>query len=227
MDENKNIELRSEKVRNIIGQVPSVLLRYGTFIIGIVLLLLLMIAYFIPYHEVITITAVIKTTPETVFVKAEQDGLIYIDTIQGSDTLKEVILCQLNNERVYYRKIPFKGKLLINNENNDFVNKDDDVLAIISKDVKYYAFTEINKSVSEKIKEGNKVILNTNKGRKLFGHISYIYTFPPQNKYNKIQIKIQLDQSDLKDIVPNNKLQGQIILSESSFLNKFIQSIRR
>ena len=37
MEERKPIELRSEKVRSIIGQIPPVLLRYGTVIIGVTL----------------------------------------------------------------------------------------------------------------------------------------------------------------------------------------------
>ncbi len=46
----KPIELRSEKVRNIIGQVPSILLRYGIVIIGLSLLTLIGVSAFIPYH---------------------------------------------------------------------------------------------------------------------------------------------------------------------------------
>lgn len=44
------IELRSEKVRNIIGKVPPVLLRYGIMIIGVALLVLVGISAFIPYQ---------------------------------------------------------------------------------------------------------------------------------------------------------------------------------
>lgn len=44
------IELRSEKVRNIIGQVPPALLRYGIVITGISLLLLAAVSAFIPYQ---------------------------------------------------------------------------------------------------------------------------------------------------------------------------------
>jgi hypothetical protein len=51
----KDIELRSEKVRNIVGQVPPVLLRQGIAIISLVLLLLFAGAYFIPYPETIRI----------------------------------------------------------------------------------------------------------------------------------------------------------------------------
>ena len=54
------IELRSEKVRHIIGEIPSGIVRYGITIITIVILVLLVGAYFIPYPE--TISAKIEMT---------------------------------------------------------------------------------------------------------------------------------------------------------------------
>ena len=52
MADNK-IELRSEKVRHIIGEILSRIVRYGITIITIVILRLLIGAYFIPYPEAI------------------------------------------------------------------------------------------------------------------------------------------------------------------------------
>lgn len=54
------IELRSEKVRHIIGEIPSRIVRYGITIITIVILGLLVGAYFIPYPE--TISAKVQMT---------------------------------------------------------------------------------------------------------------------------------------------------------------------
>ena len=59
MSDNK-IELRSEKVRHIIGEIPSRIVRYGITIITIVMLGLLIGAYFIPYPE--TISAKVQMT---------------------------------------------------------------------------------------------------------------------------------------------------------------------
>ena len=53
MSDNK-IELRSEKVRHIIGEIPSGIVRYGITIITFVILGLLVGAYFIPYPETIS-----------------------------------------------------------------------------------------------------------------------------------------------------------------------------
>ncbi|MDD2286204.1 MAG: hypothetical protein PHG06_19500, partial [Parabacteroides sp.] len=50
MEDNKKIELRSEKVLKIIGQVPPGLLRYGTTVIGLALCMLVAAAAFIPYQ---------------------------------------------------------------------------------------------------------------------------------------------------------------------------------
>lgn len=43
------IELRSEKVRNIIGKVPSILVYWGIAVTTIILLVLISIVLFIPY----------------------------------------------------------------------------------------------------------------------------------------------------------------------------------
>lgn len=51
--ENKEIELRSEQVRKIIGQVPPTLVRSGISIIGIIVALLLAAAAFVPYPETV------------------------------------------------------------------------------------------------------------------------------------------------------------------------------
>jgi len=49
--ENKDIELRSEQVRKIIGQVPPMLVRSGIGVIGLIVALLLAVAAFVPYPE--------------------------------------------------------------------------------------------------------------------------------------------------------------------------------
>lgn len=54
-EQEKKIELRSEKVRNIIGRMPPVLVRYGTVMIVAALLVLAGIAAFVPYQPKISI----------------------------------------------------------------------------------------------------------------------------------------------------------------------------
>lgn len=46
-----NIELRSEKTKQIIGTVPSGIVRYGTLITTFVIAVFLTISYYVPYPE--------------------------------------------------------------------------------------------------------------------------------------------------------------------------------
>ena len=57
--QERSFELRSEKVRSIVGQIPASLVRYGITAIGVVLLCLLAVAYFLPYKQVYSGTATI------------------------------------------------------------------------------------------------------------------------------------------------------------------------
>lgn len=46
---SEEIELRSEKVRNLLGEIPSSLIRWGIVIIVSVFLILLLVVCFVPY----------------------------------------------------------------------------------------------------------------------------------------------------------------------------------
>lgn len=46
---NNEIELRSEKVRKLLGEIPPALVRWGTVIIVAIFLTLLLVICFIPY----------------------------------------------------------------------------------------------------------------------------------------------------------------------------------
>ena len=60
-----DLELRSEKVRSIIGQVPPSLLRYGALAILATLVILVYVSYSIPYKQIYTGTAVIRALPDS------------------------------------------------------------------------------------------------------------------------------------------------------------------
>lgn len=91
--------LRSEKVRSIVGQIPSSLVRYGITAIGLVLLCLLAVVYFLPYKQVYSGTATIhKTiiTPNdstvlTIFLKFDNSRpnnvngqMLYLQSLDGT-----------------------------------------------------------------------------------------------------------------------------------------------
>lgn len=48
MKKETGIELRSEKVRNLLGEIPPTLVRWGTVIIIAIFLILLLVVCFMP-----------------------------------------------------------------------------------------------------------------------------------------------------------------------------------
>jgi hypothetical protein len=66
MTENKdNIELRSEKVRNIIGQIPPRIVRVGITGIFFIIMGLLIGSYYFEYEYTIKTTAIVEQSQDT------------------------------------------------------------------------------------------------------------------------------------------------------------------
>jgi len=110
MSETDNIELRSEKVRNIIGQIPPRIIRTGITVIFIVILGILTGTYFFKYEYTI------KTTASIV---QQNDKLIIDITIPANELVKvkkgqKVILDFNNISNLYNEKIITKIQTIPN-----------------------------------------------------------------------------------------------------------------
>jgi hypothetical protein len=97
----ENLELRSERVRNIIGQVPPKVVRYGTILVTFIITLLFLAAYFIPYPETLTIKGHITVTPNQTYVQvlvpykyinSIQQGMEVIVTIESNANSKSQLI---------------------------------------------------------------------------------------------------------------------------------------
>jgi hypothetical protein len=64
MEEHNDIELRSEKVRNIIGNIPPLLIRSGISFMAFIVGALLLAGWFVPYPENLSIPIEIKLNKE-------------------------------------------------------------------------------------------------------------------------------------------------------------------
>lgn len=73
-----DIELRSEKTRKLIGQIPPYLVRCGTLIITVIVLALLAAAYFVPYPQKID-AKVIVTNSDSVFASVPFENVAEIE----------------------------------------------------------------------------------------------------------------------------------------------------
>ena len=93
--QERSLELRSEKVRSIVGQIPTSLVRYGITAIGAVLLCLLAVAYFLPYKQVYSGTAIVHVvTTATPTDSTDITILLKFENKRPEDTKVQMIYLQ-------------------------------------------------------------------------------------------------------------------------------------
>ena len=110
--QESSYELRSEKVRSIVGQIPPALVRYGTIILFAVLVAVFGIAYFMPYKQVYSGTITFYDMPSTAYIsfandkaltKIEEPMPLIIHTEAHDYTIK---LISIVNERDTLNRYP-------------------------------------------------------------------------------------------------------------------------
>lgn len=95
--QERSFELRSEKVRSIVGQIPSSLVRYGITAIGVVLLCLFVVAYFLPYKQVYSGTAIIQEAPITTSDSTDITILLRFENKQPVNVNRQILYLQTSN----------------------------------------------------------------------------------------------------------------------------------
>lgn len=95
---DRNVELRSEKVRNIVGQIPPALIRYGTIIIIVALLVMLGVFASVPYRKIIAGTVVINNAqvPVNELVTFDVELKLLIETNELFPDKYQIILIAPN-----------------------------------------------------------------------------------------------------------------------------------
>lgn len=86
MSEETNIELRSEEVQEILGQVPNKIIRYGITVLFLVVLSLIIGSFFFKYPDIIYAQLTVTTENPPEYVKSKVSGKI--DTLFVSDKQK-------------------------------------------------------------------------------------------------------------------------------------------
>ena len=104
-EQERSFELCSEKVRNIVGQIPSSLIRYGITTIGAVLLCLLAVAYFLPYKQVYSGTATIHGATTAAPVDSTTIIILLKFENKRPDKVKGQMICLQSPYRTFVGQI--------------------------------------------------------------------------------------------------------------------------
>lgn len=102
MPENKQIELRSEEVQEILTRVPNWMIRWGNVVILLLLVIMLMISWFIKYPDIITTQIIITTqTPPEKLVARTSGKIESILVTDRQDIAKHTPLAVIENSANY------------------------------------------------------------------------------------------------------------------------------
>lgn len=143
-DKKDNIELRSEKVRNIIGQIPPFLIRSGISVIFIVVIVLLVMSYFFKYSYTI----------ETEIIFANKNNTITNEVKIPADEIKRIKSGQ--SVIITFSNIPNMNKECVKGKLGTVKRE-----ITIKSDEAYYT-ANINIPNQIKTIQGSKLLINNN-----------------------------------------------------------------
>lgn len=240
-DRNKDIELRSEKVRNIVGRVPPLLLRIGIAVISIIIISLLIAAYFLPYQEYKRVGVELFCRPGYQRIAMPEAGNVFMTTStihvrQGQQIC--YIQTEVDSVIKYYAR--FDGKVLFDTSHGDFFRKGDHIYTIIPDSIKsIYGTAYITEDDIARIDPGQPVGFIPQPtspyidGR-LVGYISKTYPTPSVNDgQGKTLYKVEIEFPGYKSVLydssfpiftSNIKGEGQILISDKPILQRILRS---
>jgi multidrug resistance efflux pump len=109
----KKLDIRSEEVQDLMGQVPSWIIRVGTSVVLLLLVILLAGSWFFKYPDIVISPVQLTTQMPPAEVVARTDGKIeavFVDDKQQVE--KDDILAIIHNPANYYDVKALKDKLL-------------------------------------------------------------------------------------------------------------------
>ena len=222
MDNKKDIELRSEKVRNIVGKIPPVTLRIGIAVISIVIILILVLAYFLPYPQYYNTDIEIISTPEYQIVRAPASGLYFNNS--GNRLNIGIVI---SSDSIFQVKSNAGGKIVTNNCDSFYVYQND-IIAVIIPDttLSILGICKIPTDKINKIKQGQRVNVSLSSGENYLASVSEIDNILQKDRttgYPYYKVMIQFDSKlDLSEIF-DTMAEGKIFISEKSILKLILQ----
>jgi hypothetical protein len=238
MTQNDKIELRSEKVRSIIGQIPSWIVRFGTGILSIIVLLFFLVGYFVKYPVTYDLLVSINSTPNSIPIIAEENGNISFYKINNNGKINKgdsVAKITNFNKENHVIISPINGRILQNYKSGIYIQKGA-TLCLINPDTieSYYIQTLIPYEYFSQICIGQKVNIEVDGYPSsdfglLKGSIDYISPISVnQNNQTYFNIHIilpnKLVTTSKKSIEYSSELKGyaRIMLSEKTLFKRLV-----
>lgn len=222
MDSRKDIELRSEKVRNIVGKIPPATLRIGISIISIIIMLVLVIAYFMPYPQYYNTKVEIIATPEYQILRAPASGLYYSNTVDQTN-----IGVIVSSDSIFQIRSRGEGKIMANSSDSIYVYRNDIVAAIIpDTTLSISGICKISIDKINEIKQGQKISVASSSGKNYMASVSNIDNIQQKDittGYSYFKVMIQFDSKLDTPEIFDSMTEGKILVSDMPILKLILQ----
>lgn len=223
MSEKQNdIELRSEKIRGVIGRIPNILVRIGISVISITVLCLLLILFFLPYPTYTEEQIDLYSEPNY-YIKYElTNGTIFYDSIKSVKEGGEIYKF-IQYPDTIISVSPIEGNISFLCANNTIITKGiatckitpskvDNVFGIIYVPPKKIGYFHIGKQIDVFINNQSKI-----------GYIEEIFPVSQIDHFHciKVNINIDCDKSDFVKRMPTTG-QAKILVTNKPFLKRIL-----
>lgn len=217
MDNKRNIELRSKKVRNIVGKIPPITLRIGITVISAVIILVLALAYFMPYPQYYNTDIEIVINREYQIVRAPTSGYYY-NNIENESHIGVIV----SSDSIIQVKSKIEGKILANTYDSHYVYKNDIIAVIIPDSIlSISGICKIPTDKINRIRQGQRVTVSLSSGESHMASVSdinYILQKDTTTRSPYYKVMIQFDSKLNTSEIFDTKAEGKILLSVEPIL---------
>ncbi|HET6228295.1 MAG TPA: HlyD family efflux transporter periplasmic adaptor subunit [Bacteroidia bacterium] len=112
MSEEKEIEIKTDEVNELLTAVPKWIVRWGVSIIFGIMMLVLVFSFFIKYPETLPATATITTTNPPITLVAKTNGKIILLPVKNNQTVKKGDVMMMFENPGNYKHILTVAKLV-------------------------------------------------------------------------------------------------------------------
>lgn len=122
MPEEKNIEIKTEEVNELLTSFPKWIIRWGVTMIFIIMVLALALSYFIKYPDTLSAKATVTTINPPVTLVSKTNGKIAELKVKNNQSVKKGDILLVIESTTNYNSVIIIGSILSKFNKNDSIN---------------------------------------------------------------------------------------------------------
>lgn len=221
-EKQNDIELRSEKIRGVIGRIPNILVRIGIGVISITVLSVLLLLFFLPYSSYLEEKIELYSEPDYYIKQELSDGKISYNSIEYVGKGEEIYKLFQNSDTIVSIS-PIEGNISFLCENNTNILKGTVICKITPLKVKnIFGIIYIPSNKIDYLYIGKQIDVFINSQLKI-GYVEKIYPISQLNDSHciRVNVKIDCDKSDFTKQMTTTG-QAKILITDKPFLKRIL-----